>query len=515
MYKQESVTNNSVWVQDDIPTKNNTTSRTMTYFYRILIACALVSSVCVRFYQYIFHKDLWLDEAMLTFSITNISLWDMLSKPLPSLQSAPLGFLLWTRFLYEFFGAGEYVLYFLPFVCSLGTLLVAYKISQTFRDNFTQVLFVLLVCGSLGLLYYATEFKQYGIEAFCGFLLLYLYIKRISLRKFLLISGIAVLFSHTIIFIAIACIMGYTWQSKHNLKAFLKQNTLPILALGVLFAMYYFLYLKHQSQSGFYKHFASGFLPHTLGEYPAFFKETLPAIYAGFSPFNDSFVIPFYAIISLLGFYALYRLHKNLFVFALSSLGIYIALSWLHIYPFGLKGIIGGRLSLYMSSVFFLLCAFGGGVLYNWLKRYSITRVLLMSGVMALTCFTLYQHINQYMKNDHYKAQTHALVRQIAQDSKPDDCVFVFWFANPALSYYTRLDNLTIPKKQSEFRHDLATLLEKTKKMVCQRNWVFAASYPTGDWDKQLQDMIYALDKDAKVYKDKGAILLEFNTQEN
>lgn len=138
-----------------------------------------------------------------------------------------------------------------------------------------------------------------------------------------------------------------------------------------------------------------------------------------------------------------------------------------------------------------------------------------MSGVMALTCFTLYQHINQYMKNDHYKAQTHALVRQIAQDSKPDDCVFVFWFANPALSYYTRLDNLTIPKKRTQFRHDLTTLSDQMKKLVCQKNWVFAASHPAGDWDKQLQDMIYALDKDTKVHKDKGAILLEFNRQEN
>lgn len=496
------------------PTHTNTND-IESKIYKIILVCIITSSVVARFYQYIFHKDLWLDEAMLTFSITNISLWDMLSKPLPSLQSAPLGFLLWTRLLYEFFGAGEYVLYFLPFVCSLGTLFVAYKISQALRDAFTQTLFMLLVCGSLGLLYYATEFKQYGIEAFCGFLLLYLYIKRIALSKFLLISGVSVLFSHTIIFIAIACIIGYTWQSKHNLKAFLKQNTLPILALGVFFVAYYFLYLKHQSQPGFYTHFASGFLPHTLGEYPAFLKDTLPKIYEGFTPFNDSFVIPFYAMFSLLGLYALYRFRKDLFVFALSSLGIYIALSWLHIYPFGLKGIVGGRLSLYMSSVFFLLSTFGGGVLYGWLKRCGITRLLLVGGVIALTCFTLYQHINQYMKNDHYKAQTHALVRQIAQDSKPDDCVFVFWFANPALSYYTRLDDLTIPKKRTQFRHDLTTLSDQMKKLVCQKNWVFAASHPAGDWDKQLQDMIYALDKDTKVHKDKGAILLEFNRQEN
>ena len=93
--------------------------------------------------------------------------------------------------------------------------------------------------------------------------------------------------------------------------------------------------------------------------------------------------------------------------------------------------------------------------------------------------------------------------------------LFVFWFANPALSYYTRLDNLTIPKKRTQFRHDLTTLSDQMKKLVCHKNWVFAASHPAGDWDKQLQDMIYALDKDTKVHKDKGAILLEFNRQEN
>lgn len=73
--------------------KNQVVSDVESKIYKIILVCIIASSVVARFYQYIFHKDLWLDEAMLTFSITNISLWDMLSKPLPSLQSAPLGFL--------------------------------------------------------------------------------------------------------------------------------------------------------------------------------------------------------------------------------------------------------------------------------------------------------------------------------------------------------------------------------------------------------------------------------------
>ena len=490
--------------------KNQVVSDVESKIYKIILVCIIASSVVARFYQYIFHKDLWLDEAMLTFSITNISLWDMLSKPLPSLQSAPLGFLLWTRLLYEFFGAGEYVLYFLPFVCSLGTLFVAYKISQTLRDTFSQTLFMLLVCGSLGLLYYATEFKQYGIEAFCGFLLLYLYIKRIPLSKFLLISGVSVLFSHTIIFIAIACIIGYTWQSKHNLKAFLKQNTLPILALGVFFVAYYFLYLKHQAGEGFYNYWSKFFLPHNPLEYPAYIKDTLLDIYLGFTPFARGFVVPFYIALSFLGLVALYKIRRDLFIVTISALGIYVGLSLLRIYPFGHDGIVGGRLSLYMSSIFFLLCSLGGGAIYTRYKNIRIFRILSM--LCLIVIFTLpafYRHAKVVIANTHYSQQTHAFITQIATNLSSQDCAYIYKASEKALSYYAKLDNLAFP--YIVFDADLASLRQALTENNCQNVWILASHFPKDPWVSDLETLVYEIDQNAIIYTNTGSMLIRLS----
>lgn len=138
----------------------------------ILLAFAILA----RIYFYYNHKDLWVDEAALVVSVYDLSVNDIFFQPLPNLQAAPLGFLLVSKGLGAIFGYSEYVLYFLPLICGIGTLMLSVFVGRKLLGNFGGFIFLLLSVGSPGLLYYATEFKQYGIEAFCSFLLLYIYI---------------------------------------------------------------------------------------------------------------------------------------------------------------------------------------------------------------------------------------------------------------------------------------------------------------------------------------------------
>lgn len=476
--------------------------------YQMLMIFALFSSVCTRIYQYIFHKDLWLDEASLTFSITHTTWQEIFFAPLPFTQSVPLGFLLWTKSLYEIFGANEYVLYFLPFVSSLGTLFLAFKISKTLHDSFTQTFFVLLVCGSLGLLHYSTEFKQYGIEAFLGFLLLYLYIKCITLSKFIFISLIAILFSHTSIFITCACVIGYIWQNKSNLKTFIYVNFPYFLTLLIFFGFYYIFYIRYQAVGGFYEYWARFFLPHNLLEYPTYIKNTLLDIYLGFTPFARGFVIPLYMFLSCVGLYALYKIRQDLFVTILSMLGIYVGLSLMRVYPFGHDGIIGGRLSLYMSSMFFLICALGGGYIYARIKHIRIYRIL--STLCLIIIFLLpmlYRHIRVMSANTHHIQQTHTFIKQIATQLNPKACVLVYKASERAFGYYTQLDNLTIP--HVVFDSDLISfqqLLQNTSN--CETVWILASHFPKEPWENQLKDLALNIDEKATIYTDTGSILI-------
>lgn len=90
------------------------------------------------------------------------------------MQSAPL--LVFSKIIGSVFNCNKYGLYLLTFICGILTLIADFKIAKIlFGDNsFGILVFVVLMCGSLALLYCTTEFKQYGIEAFVGFLLFFI-----------------------------------------------------------------------------------------------------------------------------------------------------------------------------------------------------------------------------------------------------------------------------------------------------------------------------------------------------
>lgn len=152
----------------------NISANSMLWTYLAIMVLAL--GVLARIYCYVWHKDLWLDEAMLAFSMYGISFKELFFAPLPFTQAAPVGVLLVSKVLGVAFGYSEWVLYFLPFVCGLGTLILAYMIGKRLFSPFGCFVFILLAVGNMGLLHYTTEFKQYGIEAFCSFLMIYIYI---------------------------------------------------------------------------------------------------------------------------------------------------------------------------------------------------------------------------------------------------------------------------------------------------------------------------------------------------
>ncbi|WP_395148777.1 hypothetical protein [uncultured Helicobacter sp.] len=119
----------------------------------------------------------------------------------------------------------------------------------------------------------------------------------------------------------------------------------------------------------------------------------------------------------------------------------------MRVYPFGHDGIIGGRLSLYMSSMFFLICALGGGYIYARIKHIRIYRIL--STLCLIIIFLLpmlYRHIRAMSANTHHIQQTHTFIKQIATQLNPKACVLVYKASERAFGYYTQLDNLTIPQ---------------------------------------------------------------------
>lgn len=478
------------------------------------IAYALVAfGIVVRIYQYIFHKDLWLDEAAIAYSAYGIGWSELFFQALPNLQSAPFLFLVVSKFLGEIFGYGEHTLYFLPCVFGIVTLILSLKIAKLLFGDKTMgfLAFVVLVCGSLGLLYYSAEFKQYGIEAFCGFLLIYCYLKHLAFKKFIAISVLCFLSSHTGIFVAFACIAGYfykTFSTPFSPKSWIKSNSTFIFLsafLALLFIIYYFAYIRYQAVDGFYNYWKQWLIPLNPLELPNFFVKILP-VYSGFTPFDSGNIIPLYMLVSCIGLLWLWQNKRDMFVICAGILVIYVGLSVCQIYPFGHGGIIGGRLSLFMSVFFYIMCASGMNYLYD---RFSAKwwRELLIVCILGLAFFGAYKNAQNFLLEHRQIQQTHDFITQIAkeyQQSKLSDsakCVFVYRFANHAFSYYSYIDNLAIPHKVFDEKFNVKDT--KFYDFPCQKLWILASHY-FDNWEKLLIAHAESLSKNVEIKEIKS-----------
>jgi len=98
-------------------------------FYRVLTAphtltALVLIGIILRLWAYLADTALYLDEILLSYSILDLPLVDLLTRPLPLDQVAPLGFLLVERCSVTVFGHNELALRLFPFVCAIVSLLL-------------------------------------------------------------------------------------------------------------------------------------------------------------------------------------------------------------------------------------------------------------------------------------------------------------------------------------------------------------------------------------------------------
>ncbi|HXT77555.1 MAG TPA: hypothetical protein VN780_14785 [Candidatus Eisenbacteria bacterium] len=86
---------------------------------RTLTALVLIGAV-LHLWAYLADTGLYLDEILLSYSILDVPLLDLLTRPLPLDQVAPLGFLLVERAAITIFGHQELALRLFPFLCAIA-----------------------------------------------------------------------------------------------------------------------------------------------------------------------------------------------------------------------------------------------------------------------------------------------------------------------------------------------------------------------------------------------------------
>src|SRR5215813_4756091 len=126
----------------------------------LLVPLLLASlGILLRLIQFLHHRSLWFDEALLALNLLNRS-YSSLIRPLDYDQGAPVGFLFLERFVGMHLGFGESALRLIPFLVSIGALYLFYKFAQCTLSPSALWISIGLIAVCPHLIYYASEVKQ-------------------------------------------------------------------------------------------------------------------------------------------------------------------------------------------------------------------------------------------------------------------------------------------------------------------------------------------------------------------
>ena len=122
----------------------------------------LLTGAGLRLLQYLSNRSLWLDEAALARNILGRSPWQLVSRRLDYVQTAPPGFLLGEKLVTMLFGGSEYALRLLPLALGLVSLPLFFAVARRLLTPAAALVALAMFAFSGRLIYYASEVKQYG-----------------------------------------------------------------------------------------------------------------------------------------------------------------------------------------------------------------------------------------------------------------------------------------------------------------------------------------------------------------
>jgi Dolichyl-phosphate-mannose-protein mannosyltransferase len=144
-----------------------TTARRL--YFGWLIPVSLVVGLFLRTREWLFDRSLWLDELMVTFSITHRGFTGLL-HPLSVNQAAPIGWLWAERASIDLFGTNDMALRVPCWAASLVALGVFPLMARQLVGRSAVPAATLIFATSPELIYYAADTKQYSFDVACAVL---------------------------------------------------------------------------------------------------------------------------------------------------------------------------------------------------------------------------------------------------------------------------------------------------------------------------------------------------------
>lgn len=210
---------------------------------------AILLSFAVRILMYTVQRSLWLDEAMLAYSLNLRSLGTLLKGPFEMNQIAPIVYLYCVKLITSVFGASETTLrVFSLFTCG-GTVLLVWMTQRRLFHGKHPVRGAAFVATMSLMMYYSNEFKPYMSDCFFSLAALYAFylktVRRIGMRAWIVASVALILASNPALFLVAAF---FLFDFLDALMRRDRKRALETFAGGTAvlacFAGYYFFWLR-------------------------------------------------------------------------------------------------------------------------------------------------------------------------------------------------------------------------------------------------------------------------------
>lgn len=428
------------------------------YVRHLIVVGLIIFGLVLRLRQYFAGRSLWLDEAMLALNIINRNFGELL-QPLDYNQGGPVGFLLLEKLTVTLLGNNELTLRFIPLLAGCAALLLFALLLWRMLGTLGLALALTLFAAAAPLIYYSSEVKQYSSDVFVTLFLLWLAAETLGIDQnlnhegsqsvtkeknssfvflrdkniFLALAGALALWcSHPALFTltglgAALLLQPGIWKDRVRLQAAL----LVIGTWAVSFVLLYLVSLRGLAANNFLlDYWGDTFMPlppwNNWGWFPSMARGLILFIFS----VEGWWLLA--AALMLLGLVTLLR--NNLQFGILLALPLFAALgaSALGKYPFA------GRMILFAIPIFITLVAAGVETVVGWLRPRWLAFITGAALALILFLQTLVSAGENFIRPK-YPEHIRPTMAYLQENRKPDDAIYIYYWAVPAFRYYAPL----------------------------------------------------------------------------
>ncbi len=385
--------------------------------------------ICIRIWQYINCRSLWIDEAMLARNIIGRNFYELLN-PLDFNQGAPVLFLWLTKYVTTFFGTGELALRLFPLIISVIGIIFFYFIAKRFLEAPFIAIALFIFSFSPRLIYYAQEFKQYASDVTITLIILYLFLgyleknNNVKLVFLIFLGSISTFLSYPSIFIISSVSFTFIFlKYKKQINISFIKIIIIITIWFLSFCINYFVFLRQLSENSYLTSFWNkGFLP---------IPTSIDDIETWINTLQDflkfcGFTIKLQIVPLLMsGIAVVYGFRKKSASILILAMVFFFALcaAILYKYPFE------RRLALYIIPLFILLYVKGAEV---FLKKRNFFISFAICLLLSLPTFKSISKITKNIEIEEIKP----ILEHLDSKIKQKDQIYVYYGAEHALMYY-------------------------------------------------------------------------------